>query len=148
MSCVRWKSPRELPQPKILFYFYLKDMLHDCCWVGRIEELKKMATSPKNSTTLFWQEWWLKKAHYKNCHHPPMHEIFQQFFFQMHMTLTWMKIFVLDFLSTITTHTHWHVLTPLTSQILYQLLCNASECPKCFECLPHGPMFFSHAQDF
>jgi hypothetical protein len=26
--------------------------LHDC-WGGRIEELKKMATSPMNSTTLF-----------------------------------------------------------------------------------------------
>lgn len=30
---------------------------------------------------------------------------FNIFFFQTHMTLTWMKIYVLDFLSTFTTHT-------------------------------------------
>lgn len=29
-------------------------------------------------------------------------------------------------------HTHLHVLTPLTSQFFYQLLCNASECTKMF----------------
>jgi hypothetical protein len=39
-----------------------------------------MATSPMNSTTLFWQEWWLKKL-IKEIATPLTHEFFQQFFF-------------------------------------------------------------------
>jgi hypothetical protein len=78
-------------------------MLHDC-WGGRTEELKKMATSPMNLTTLFDKNSGLKSSLKKLPPHLCMN-FFNNVFFQMHMTLTWMKIYVLDFLLTFTTHT-------------------------------------------